>query len=145
MKGDSVKIDITGGTELLAKLQTLESKTQNKFINKSLRAGAKIVQKEAKANAPVSDSPYDKHIGLLKKSIRIRAGKRNKFYKTIKVQLNEKDYSGDTFYASFIEFGTHKIKAAHFLENAFKSTQKQSLDAVTDTMAKLIEEEAANG
>ena len=54
--------------QLLQKLKTLPQDVQNKVVKKAIKAGAKTIQKDAKANAPVDR-------GLLKKSIKIKQAK----------------------------------------------------------------------
>jgi HK97 gp10 family phage protein len=93
--------NVRGGKELAELLRALPVKLENNIMRGALRAGAKVILVEAKANAPVDD-------GDLKDSLRISTkSKRGEVKATVKVG-NKKVY-----YAKFIEFGTaaHKITA----------------------------------
>jgi HK97 gp10 family phage protein len=92
-------IEVKGLKELEAKLREL-AKPQ-KIVRQGLRAGAKPIQKTAKALAP-------KQSGKLAKSIRVRAGKPNKKGRlTVIVTTSGKDnlFTGATYYGAFVELG----------------------------------------
>jgi HK97 gp10 family phage protein len=70
----------------------------------ALRAGAKVIEAEAKANVPVKS-------GVLRDSIRVSARLKGRTV-TASIKAGGKTKSGDAFYAKFVEFGTaaHAIK-----------------------------------
>src|SRR4051794_30652775 len=89
---------IEGGKEIDEALGALEKKVARKYLRKALREGAKPILDQAKADAP-------ELTGLLKKSIKISAGKmKNGVMKAI-VGLNKKWFTGRTYYAAWQEFG----------------------------------------
>jgi HK97 gp10 family phage protein len=116
-----------------------------KIIRKALRNGGKIVQKAAKANAPVKS-------GALKKAIKIRAGKRVTGKQSVFIGTSDKAFVGKMFYAAFIEFG-HKqgsrklgnerkdIAANPFMENAYETTKTQTEQTIINELWDGIEKE----
>lgn len=99
--GKGVDIKIKGAKQLAKDLGTFSKNVATKITRKALRAGAKIIQKAAKANAP-------KLTGLTKKSIKVRAAKKKRGRVAILVQIGAGDYQGQTFYASFLEYGVKR-------------------------------------
>jgi len=92
------RVSLSGAKEVRLALAKLETKAARKLASKALRAGAKIVQAHAKATAPAQT-------GALKRAIKVRAGKNRKTYRSIIVGPGAKWFTGDEFYAGFIEFG----------------------------------------
>ena len=93
-------MELIGGKELDNALQELERKLARKIGVQALRAGAKIILAKARANAPVKS-------GALKAAIKIRAGRSRKGERRVRVIVGDKWFTGDEFYAAFVEFG-HK-------------------------------------
>jgi HK97 gp10 family phage protein len=106
------KLAIEGGAELQRKLDELDRKIANTISRQALRAGSKVVLAAAKRFAPIgstSDRGGKIHkAGTLKRSLKVRAGKRRKGQISFAVQTAAGDYRGDTFYGAFVEYG-HKI------------------------------------
>lgn len=72
---------------------------RNKIIRQELRKAAKLtILPTAKARMPV-------RTGLLRKSLKIRAIKRSRVNSGVRVALSSKDFTGETFYGGFIEYG----------------------------------------
>ena len=91
---------LRGGPELQKMLNTLPAKIEKNIMRSALRAGARVIANEAKANVPVGD-------GDLKRSIKVSTGgKRGNVYAKVK--------AGDqkAWYYRFVEFGT----AAHTIQ-----------------------------
>jgi HK97 gp10 family phage protein len=93
-----LSFELIGAKELDRKLMGLDAKVARKVAGKALRAGAKIALAEARSEVPV-------RTGALKKSIRITAGKNSKGFRSVRVGMSDKWYTGDEFYAAFVEFG----------------------------------------
>lgn len=103
-----IDIEVKGAKELERKLKKFPAKVAKKVIRKSLRAGSKIILAKTKSMAP-------KDSGALKKSMVIRAGKRNRrgtigilqLFNTAKYpQLITTSKSGKrAFYPAAIEYG----------------------------------------
>ena len=94
----TTKINIKGMAELSKLLKELPEKVQRNVVRSALRAGAKPILEEAKANAPVDS-------GALRDSLEIAtSGKGGVPTATVRTKL---------FYARFIEYGTapHAIPA----------------------------------
>lgn len=94
-------IKLQGGKALEKKLKELPKGIRNKVIRQSLRAGAKIVHTETKAQAPVDS-------GLLKSALKVRAAKRSRKRIAVNVQTKDGDYKGETFYGAFVTYG-HRL------------------------------------
>jgi HK97 gp10 family phage protein len=92
---------IKGGKEVGEFLKTLPAKIRRNVIRSALRAGAKVIADEAKANAPVQD-------GDLRRSIRVSTR-----VKGDKASASAKVGNKKVWYSHFVEFGTaaHRIAA----------------------------------
>jgi len=91
---------VKGLAELQAFLDQLPAKMEANIMRSALRQGAKVVQAEVQASAPV-------RTGLLKAGIKISTGSRRG-----KVTASIKAKGKHGFLAKWIEFGT----AAHFIK-----------------------------
>src|ERR1041384_7588082 len=82
--------------------QTLDNlgKAGRKIVSRAMRDGAKLVQQQMVADAPVQS-------GTTKKSIKVRAGKKKKDSVSIIVGLSYAWWSGPTWYAAAVEYGHH--------------------------------------
>jgi HK97 gp10 family phage protein len=151
------RVSLTGAKEIAIAMGKLETKLARKVASKALRAGAKVVQAEAKRIAPVKS-------GALRNSIKVRAGKNKKTYRSIIVGSGEKWFTGDEFYAAFVEFGHRigkassgirrarkrgvdtaasdqrkEVEGVHYMERAYEATKQQALNAVMDSLKELTE------
>lgn len=88
-------VKFKGGRELSAFLDSLPDKLAKGALRSAMRAGAKVILDEARAQVPVDQ-------GALRDSLKVstRAGKNGVVTATVKTRM---------FYARFVEFGT----AAH--------------------------------
>jgi len=113
--------DIPGLPDLLKKIHTAGNpKIVNKALRKGLRAGTKVMAKDAKANAPVHQGAYppgrkDRKPGTLKAAIKVRAMKRSRKGPGYRMT----DFTGPNYYGAFQEYGTKKQKARPYLRPAF--------------------------
>lgn len=91
-------IHIRGAAELQKVLGQLPVKLERKILRGGLRAGAKVIEAEAKRRVPVVT-------GQLRDSIRVSTGSKRggKVYAHVKAGGRKK---GQAFYAHFVEFGT---------------------------------------
>lgn len=140
-------IVLQGAKALDRKLKQLPAKAEAKVWRQGLRAGAKVIQAQAVADAP-------KKSGFLAKNIKVRAMKRKKGRIGVLVQTSKGLYRGDDFYAAFQELGFHigarKLGAARryvggrlYMSHAFESKGQQAADVTLATMKAGIEREAA--
>lgn len=112
------EIHVYGGRKLQDALDTLPDKIEANVIRGMVRAGARAIEPDAKANAPVAIPPdqnqkrYKVYAGALRDSIRVTT-RLSKGIAWGKVVAGGKKKGGvDVFYARFVEFGTkpHIIK-----------------------------------
>lgn len=93
---------VEGAAELDAKLSALALKVQKKYLRTALRVGAKAMKPSIAQRTPVRS-------GLLKKNLKVRAGKRRKAGGvSVLVSFGAKWFVGKTFYAGFVVYG-HRI------------------------------------
>jgi HK97 gp10 family phage protein len=128
------RVTLEGGAALERKLKALDDKVSKKIVTKALRAGAKIILTAAKTAAP-------KRLGLLKKSLKVRAAKRKKGNIRFVVQTAYGDFKGETFYSAFLEYGhlagsrklesRQPVPAQPFLGPAFESKKDEAAQAIT--------------
>lgn len=119
---DSVSVKVNGIDELKRAMAALPSKLRRKVLVKALRAGAKIVQKAARAATPVLAAPTAYRTrGLLKRKLSVRVSKESRSQGNVGVFVNVKPAGKgnrgaknplDPFYWRFVAFGTkaHTIK-----------------------------------
>ena len=112
-------------------LDDLEKSIRNKAIKKGQRAGAKILAAEIRRQAP-------ERTGLIKVSIKVRAGKRRKNVTSMQVTIANENR---LFYIGFIEFGTRKMPANAFIRRSVEAKRQEAWEAT----AEAIEVEIHNG
>lgn len=131
MAGVTVKFDVR---KLNRKLKTLEAKVEKKITRQALRAGAKVIAKEAKARAPVDT-------GMLRSKIKVWALKRSRKRIGVLVGTSAKEYTGDQFYGAFVEYGTSKMAAKPWLGPAAEAKGPEAAKIVEQTIATGIDRE----
>ncbi|PQO33152.1 hypothetical protein C5Y96_09845 [Blastopirellula marina] len=139
------KVSITGEKKLDKALRNLEPKFRRKVANKAMRKGMKIIQRTAKSYAPVGKPQKDHTPGLLKKNIKVRAGKRSRRTFGIDVRIGDKDWQGKAWYGSAVVFGTKKQKENDFMKRAYKDKESQVRKQVINDMWQGIEDIAKEG
>ena len=133
-----VEIVDSGATR---KLLEVALRVQKAIDRKGLRRGAKVVQREAKRQAPVSDPddlPDGRSPGDLRKSVKIRAGKRSGWhnFQTIEIYSNLK-------YAGPVHWGwpDHNIEPNRFLWDSLSDVSQEVFmlfqDIVREETSKL--------
>ena len=143
----SASFRIEGLQELDKALSQLEPRLRNKHMTRALRAGAKIIQKDMKARAPVDT-------GNLKRWIRVGARltprqKRNsrreiqgaaKFIYAGAVRGESRD--DGAFYAHFVEFGTATQPPQPFGRPAVDSNRLSVLNKIKQVLATGLKQTA---
>jgi HK97 gp10 family phage protein len=109
-------------------LDGLEAKVAKKLLRTSLRAGAKILAAQIKATAPVSE-------GVLKRSVKVKAGKRKKNTISMDVVI---EGGRDEGFVGFIEFGKHGQLANPFIRHSVEAKRAEVLDAIADGVEAAI-------
>jgi len=110
---------VKGLADLQRMLDTLPAKIEANIMRGAMRAGAKVMQDEAKALCPVGPPNeknarlYGGRAGLLRDSIRIKTKLRNGTVTATVVAGGKDKKGGDAYYAHFVEYGTkpHVIRA----------------------------------
>jgi len=115
--------DVVGTEEIMNKLHNMAG-AGKKILRKSMRKGAKLIQKEAKANAPVSKTK------MLKKNIKVKSGKRSRNTISINVQNSAGDFKGETYYSGVVEFGSKHQEAQHYMKDALESKGNEAADMI---------------
>ena len=110
---------VKGLSELSKFLEQLPTKIEKNIMRSALRAGAKVIATEVRANVPVSEpssrnaSRYGGYAGALRDSIRINTGFDPKLGVVASVAVGGQTKSArtTTYYAPWVEYGT----AAHWI------------------------------
>jgi HK97 gp10 family phage protein len=160
MAGESIRVE--GLDDALRALRELPRKLRIGALRKALRAAGRVVQGEAKANAPVLQSVTKHRIrGLVRRAITVRfsriARRRGDIgvYVTVR-QLSRKQITAgkargygagqnprDPFYFRFLEMGTKKMAARSFIGPALQSKSKEATDAFSTELRRAIAVENA--
>jgi HK97 gp10 family phage protein len=121
---------LRGIEDLLKRLDKLDRKVRRQVVVKALRAGAKTIAADVRARAPVDT-------GLLKKSVKVRAGKRKKDRIAIGVVV----YGGHpTPMVAAVELGHDDQPARPFIRPAFEAHKGPVRDAALAQIKAAIEE-----
>lgn len=142
-------LNIKGLDELLKELEGLERKIFDKTMAKTVRAGAKVIQKAAKEKAPVRSNEwegvsYPNPPGTLKKGIAIAKASRQP-PTIVRYQVG---FSKKAWYGHLVERG-HKlvrtgktighVPAHPFLRPAFDDNVGKVIDAMKDTLREELD------
>lgn len=117
------EITVKGLRELQSFLDSVSPKIERNIIRGALRAGAKVIMQEAKANVPIKS-------GTLRDSIRLSVRARGGAV-TASVKAGGKTKTGgDAYYANMVEFGTaaHTITAKNRKVLSFGGRLFQSVE-----------------
>lgn len=116
----SSDVKVKGLTELQRALNTLPARLEANVMRGALRAGARVLQAEARAHVPVGAPSernarlYGGRAGLLRDSIRVSVSLKRGTVMARVVAGGKVKGGGDAYYATMVEKGTkpHLIKAA---------------------------------
>ena len=150
-------IKIEGLRELEMKLAALPAKLERNILAQAMAAGARVIQKEVKQNAPVSIAPHilksyssklfkkfnSEKIGVwvlpgnLRKMIRIKIDKSKSrgYAVTYEVYVKNKE----AWYWKFVEFGTSKMQPKPFMRNGFESAKLAAISEIEKQIKARIE------
>jgi len=109
-------------------LDSLDAKVQKKLIRKSIRAAAKVLAGEIKAKSPVGE-------GLLKRSVKVRSGKRKKGNISMVVMVEGGREEG---FAGFVEFGRRNQPANPFVRRSIAARREDVVDEIVNGLAEAI-------
>lgn len=137
-------MNIEGLDELKKAFNLLPQRVAAKAASKSVREGAKVIQKAAKAKVPVDT-------GNLKRSIAIKVlNKKRDAMEVVAIigpgaghfSKKKQTRTGDGFYGFFVECGTKKMKAQPFMRPAYDESKIEAQQAIMDIIGEAIETEA---
>lgn len=145
----TAKFDASQSKNLLRNLKRLPVKIQRKILREESRKTAKAIL------LPVAKERVPKQTGALRKSIKVRALKRSTVRTGVRVGYAAKDFAGDTFYGSFLEYGwrvgkrggkssedkRRKIDGKYHLKSVADSRGEKAKDAFLKQSASRIESE----
>lgn len=125
----SISIDLKALDKTLKKLNTIGSNVANTGLRKALRAGAKVVLKQAKKNCPVDT-------GTLRKSLRVLAGKSKENVSYLVTTSGGHLFKGKAFYAGMVEDGvpSRGIPPNPFLRRALDLKQGEAKSVIFSTL-----------
>lgn len=115
----AAEFKISGLKELNAALEQLPVKLQKNIMRGALRAGARLIEADARQRIPVGPpnlkniTLYGGYEGALRDSLRVSTGIRRDGTVTASVKTGGKSKKGaDTYYARWVEYGVsaHLIK-----------------------------------
>ncbi|TEA79834.1 HK97-gp10 family putative phage morphogenesis protein [Allopusillimonas ginsengisoli] len=153
-------IQMTGLRELGLAMKELDSRLQKKMGRNAVAAGARVIQKQAKQNAPLLKEPAsNRKRGTIKKQIRSKAErKKNGIFEARvwvkgigkkKVQefktatgQNSSQNPNDPFYWWMVELGTAKTPPQPFMRPAFGAKKVQAAEKIKSNLADRIDKEA---
>jgi HK97 gp10 family phage protein len=143
-------ISITGLADLEKRLMDFPDKLAKNILAGAIRAGAVVIQKEARLLAPASAEAH--FLGKGSKRVLIPAGDLKR--KGIKVRLAPRksrerpiEYwvyvSRRNWYWKFVEFGTVKMSAHPFMRPGFEAKKTEAVERIRKYLAARIDKEAA--
>jgi HK97 gp10 family phage protein len=142
-------IQITGLADLEKLLEDFSDRIAKNILSGAIRAGAVVIQNEARRTAPQSAEEHQagrkgKKVmvspGNLRKNIKVRSAPRKSKTQPVEYWVY---VSKKAWYWTFVEFGTKKMQARPFLRPAFESRKQEALDRIKEYLAARIEKEAA--
>lgn len=137
-----IEVKVEGLSELREAMLKLPQALQAGPLRRAVSAAAKVVQDEARLNAPVDD-------GVLKRAIYRARDKENSsrvqegYIVGVRYGRRYRKRGQDAWYWRFVEFGTARTPAQPFLRPAFMSTQGRQLERMREVLARAIELAAA--
>lgn len=146
-------ISITGLADLEKSLEQFTDKIASNILKGAIRAGAVVIQKEARRLAPISSEPHslgkgskaeEIKPGHLRKNIKVRLAPR----KSREVPITYWVYvSKKAWYWRFVEFGrTYSVvgfRQSPFMRPAFDTVKDKATERIREYLAARIEKEAA--
>lgn len=156
------KVRMTGLREMGAAFKELNNRLQKRIGRSAVSAGGRVLQKEAKAQAPVLKEPHPhRKAGTVKAATRVKAtAKRNGSFEarvwvkgigTKKIAAfkqatgrNSSQNPDDPFYWWMVHFGTAKVPANPWMSRAFDSKKLEAAKKIADQLGTRLEAEAAD-
>lgn len=127
--------EIRGLEDFRRRLEAMNKKLRNKTIRDALRSGAKTMARAVAARAPVAT-------GKLKKSVKVRAGKRKRDTISMQVVITG---GHPTPMVAAAEYGTRDAPAQPFIRPGFEATKDEVAASALGQIKQGIEQAATQG
>ncbi len=129
---DGVTVKMEGGDAVRGVLNKLPARIERKVLIKGLRAGAKVILKEARRLVPVRTGTLKRSLGIVvirgrgkaELAVAARSGKQRKY---------------DGWYAHLVEFGPVKSRAHPFLRPAMDAKEQEAVDEASRVIRDQIQ------
>jgi HK97 gp10 family phage protein len=129
---------VLGLTKLLKRLESVPAKIAKKMFRKSLREGAKVIQKEVKRRAP-------RRTGALRRGITVRAGRRSRITASVNILTPSREKLGlpleaTGYYPAVIEYGAPRrgVPADPYIRPAFESKRDEAERVIAANLRQFI-------
>lgn len=136
-KSGAATFRIDGVEQILAELKTLEARVAKKIVQSELRKGMKPVLKAVNENIPVGETGEMKETGA-----KLRSLKRSRKRFGVTVGIGKQDWTGPTWYAANVEFGTSRMEGRGFMRKAFDEKKEEAARIIKDGIGKKLLKEA---
>lgn len=131
-----VRLHVDGLKEAERALRDLGPKVARRVLRKAVQAGANRWLYSAQLKVPVDS-------GLLLSTLVAKTGtSKKKGRVSARVGMKAGDFKGESFYGSFLEYGTHKMEARPYLRPAFDEQRENATNIVRAKLREGIEAEA---
>lgn len=122
-----------------------DAKTANALVSKAARIAAR------KHLLPQSKQATPRQTGALRKNTKIRAMKRSRVGAGVRVGYSDKDFAGEGFYGSFVEYGYRvgprklgetrtKVEGQKNLKKVAAQNGPKAVDEATKLIARSMEQ-----
>lgn len=159
----TVAKNYTSADALVRDMEKLTVKVRTKTLKRAARAGAAVLQKEAKANAKRFDNPATP--AKIWKEVVVRSGSKRQqrkaggFVFRVGVKGGARQYKntaenrrkkrvggsyegpGKVYYWRFLEFGTSKMPARPFMRSALKDKSQEAIAVAAETLRSGVAKE----
>jgi HK97 gp10 family phage protein len=128
---DGISIQVSGLDEVNRALYAYSQQLGDTVVLKALREGAKVMQKQARANAPKRTGKLRRNITI--KNSRIYSKRRGRGTLGVYLSISQKgkaDNRRNAFYGRFIEHGTKHIRPRKFIDNAYNQRREASANVI---------------
>lgn len=150
-----VRVEVDGLKQLRERLNRLNVKLAKKVARRALNAGATVIRKQAKLNAPVAPEPYLVDDGTelkqlvqpgnIGKNIIQKNVKTNEFIAAVVIAVRGKrKYGYANRIGSLKEFGTVKMAAEPFMRPALDEKGPEAIEVIKKRLTEeLVKAESA--
>lgn len=117
------------------KLRAFPGKLRSGALDRAILAEAARLGQAIKAAAPVGET------GTLRRAIKIVAGKTRSGAVSYRVVIGDRFFVGKAYYGAFVEFGTVKLRARHFIRGVFRARRRSIARNLETAVRRAVERE----